>query len=109
MKVTIVRGGGLAGIVTETEVDSDQLTPEDADTLEVQVKDAGLSSVSDDETPPSHADEVSYRVTVDDGGESQSVTLREGSMPDAVRSLIAWIDTVPGHKKRISPPRPPAS
>ena len=34
MKVTVVRGGGLAGIVTETEVDSDQLSPDDADALE---------------------------------------------------------------------------
>ena len=109
MKVTVVRGGGLAGIVTETEVDSDQLTSEDADALEAQVNDAGFSSLSDDESPPSHPDEVSYRVTVDDGSRSQSVTLRESTLPDAVRSLIAWIDAIPGHKKRISPPGPPAS
>ena len=34
MKVSIVRGGGLAGIVTRTELDADRLPPDAARTLE---------------------------------------------------------------------------
>ncbi len=109
MKVIVVRGGGLAGIVTETEVDSDQLSADDSNALEEKVRDAGLSELAEDPSPPSYPDEVSYRVTVEDGERSRSVTLREGTMPDTVRSLIAWLDAVPGHQKRISPPGPPAS
>ncbi len=109
MKVTVVRGGGLAGIVTETEVDSDQLSPDDADALEAKVREAGLFDLDDDASPPSYADEVSYRLSIEDGERSHTATLREGTLPDTVRSFISWLGAVPGHHKRISPPGPTAS
>jgi hypothetical protein len=109
MKVTVVRGGGLAGIVTETEVDSDQLSPDDADALEAKVREAGLFDLNDEATPPSYADEVSYRLSIEDDERSHTVTLREGTLTDTVRSLISWLDAVAGNQKRISPPGPPAS
>lgn len=109
MKVTVVRGGGLAGLVTETEVDSDQLSPDDADALEAKVRDAGVFELSDAESPQSYPDEMSYRVTVEEGERSHTVTLREGTMPDAIRSLISWLDGISGKKRRIFPAGPPAS
>jgi hypothetical protein len=108
MKLTVVRGGGLAGTVVKTELASGDLSPEDAKTLHKLVQDAGLLERGEREPPPSRPDELSYRLTLEHAGRSHTVNLAESTMPEAVRSLISWSDSVPGGRTGIEPAGPPA-
>jgi hypothetical protein len=108
MKLSVVRGGGVAGTVVKTELASDDLSPEDAGTLHKLVQDAGLLEEGEREQPPSRPDELSYGLTVEHAGHSHTVNLTESTMPEAVRSLIAWSGSVPGGRTGIEPPGPPA-
>jgi hypothetical protein len=108
MKLSVVRGGGVAGTVVRTDLASGDLSPEDAGTLHELVRDAGLLEGGQREPPPARPDEPSYKLTVEHAGHSHTVSLTESTMPEAIRSLISWSDSVPGGKTRIEPPGPPA-
>jgi emfourin len=112
VKLSVVRGGGLAGIATRTEVTSDVLSDEGARTLRDKVEQAGVLTM-EDALPRrgSHPDESHYELVVEDEGREHSVRLSEGTMPESVRSLIAWADSVPEREERIEAPgadAPPA-
>jgi hypothetical protein len=87
VKVSIVRGGGLAGIATRTELTSEAL-PDDArrrlETLAGEVSSAAAAG-------PAHPDEMLYRVTVD----AVSATYTESSLPAPVRELIDFVRARP--------------
>jgi hypothetical protein len=108
MKLSVVRGGGVAGTVLKTELASGDLSPEDAKTLHELVRDAGLLERGAGEPPPPRPDELSYRLTVEHAGRSHTVNLTESTMPEAVRSLISWSGSVSGARTEIEPPGPPA-
>ncbi|MEV0051542.1 protealysin inhibitor emfourin [Saccharopolyspora shandongensis] len=103
LRVSIVRGGGLAGLVITTAVDTSALTEEDAATLRDLVRAADLENV-----PPSTRaampDAQSYEITVESGETSRTVVLTERDLSAAVRSLITWIESVPGHERSVRPP-----
>jgi hypothetical protein len=101
LKVTITRGGGLAGISRQTELASDALAEDDAATLRDQV--AG-SDWLDEETraaPEMHPDEMSYEVTVEDQGQATTRRFTEQTLPESLRSLIAWVDGRPERSQSI--------
>jgi emfourin len=105
MKLSVKRGGGLAGIATRTELESAALPPAEAQALDEKVSESGLLSMPPQPaTPPSHPDELQYELTVDRDGDSHTVRLPEGALPDEVRSLIEWADARPEREQRIVPP-----
>ncbi|MDQ4133582.1 MAG: hypothetical protein M3179_10350 [Actinomycetota bacterium] len=105
MKVTVVRGGGIAGLVTTTSADTNALPPEQADALRTQVEGSGLMHLPARVSgPTAQPDAFAYQVTVEDGDRVQKVSLSEDALPPAVRSLISWLDSVPGREQRIAPP-----
>lgn len=109
MKLSVVRGGGVAGTVLKTELASGDLSPEDASTLRELVRAAGLLEERGvGEQPPSRPDEPSYRLTVEHAGHSHTVDLTESTIPETIRSLISWSDSVSGAKTETEPPGPPA-
>lgn len=108
MKLSVVRGGGVAGTIVKTELASGDLSPEDASTLHELVRDAGLLEEGQGEPPPPRPDEPSYRLTVEHEGRSHTVNLTESTMPEAVRSLISWSGSVAGAKTEIESPGSPA-
>jgi len=103
MRVSIVQGGGLVPIVTTTIADSASLSHENAEALRRKVEDAGLFGLSA-AGGDRHPDRPSYEITVEDDGRQNQVVLDDAALPDAVRSLISWVGSVPGHQQRIGPP-----
>ena len=102
MRLSVTRGGGLAGAVTRAELDSDVLSSEDARTLRDKVKEAGLLEHDDSPpSPPSHPDDLAYEVTIEDEGVRRTTRVHESAMSDAVRSLIAWSDSRPERRMRV--------
>lgn len=105
MKVSIVRGGGLAGLVTTTAADADSLAPEDAKELRAKVEEAGVFDLpSTLTTGRPQADRFNYAVTVEDEGREHTILASEEALPPSVRSLVSWVKTVPGREDDIGPP-----
>ena len=95
MKLSVVRGGGIAGIATRTELSADSLSASDASTLRAKVEEAGLARLADDVPAHPQPDDLLYEVTLHDDAGAHTVHLTESTLPEAVRSLIAWADSMP--------------
>jgi hypothetical protein len=105
VKLTVIRGGGLAGLSRQAELSSDALQPAEATKLSELVEGAGLlGEAAPREAAPAHPDEMGYEVSVEHEGRAQTLRFTEQTLPDSVRSLIAWIDSRPEHRKSIVPP-----
>lgn len=99
-----MRGGGLAGLVTTTTADSEALAPKDAEALRARVEGSGLLQLPARSADPTrYPDAFDYAVTVEDAGLTQQVSLTEDALPPAIRSLISWVDAVPGHQDTVGP------
>ena len=104
LKLTILRGGGLAGLTRQTELASEELPPAEATELQELVEGAGLlgEAAPREVAPgPGHPDELSYEVTVEHEGEARTQRFTEQTLPDEVRRLIASIDSRPEVRQSI--------
>jgi hypothetical protein len=102
LKLTILRGGGLAGLTRQTELASDALAPAEATELHELVEGAGLlCEAAPREAPPGHPDELSYEVIVEHEGEARTQRFTEQTLPEPVRRLIASIDSKPESRQSI--------
>jgi hypothetical protein len=90
--------------VTSTVADSAALTPEDADTLRTKVREAGLLDVPPRTNGPHDPDTQSYEITVEAGDRPITTVLDEHDLSPAIRSLIDWIESVPGHEETVDSP-----
>ena len=102
-----MQGGGFAGLVSTTVADESALAPEDAETLRSKVEEAGLFDLSPKRSAargPAQPDRGSYELVVEDGDRQNRLVLGEGELPPSVRSLISWVQSVPGREKGVSGP-----
>ena len=105
MKVSVVRGGGLAGVVQTTIADSDTLAPEHAAQLRRKVDEAGFFGLPGDTgRSPGTPDRFLYAVTVEDDDRAHTVRRAEPDLPDGLGALIDWVSSVPGRRDELSPP-----
>jgi hypothetical protein len=92
VRVSVVRGGGLAGITTRTELSRSDLPAADAGTLDGLVEQAGVR-----EPPASPAprgpDQMLYEVEVSDDDGQVRARFSDADLPDRVRRLIEWVDS----------------
>lgn len=105
MKVSVVRGGGVSGLVTVTSVDSRALSSADAETLAGMIEEAGGFDGPEPGTGGrSVPDELRVAVTLEDGARHRTVSWAEHDLPDPLRSLVAWVSAAPGRTEEVSPP-----
>ena len=100
MRVTVVRSGGIAGMVTTTTVDAADLDGPGADSLRSVVSGCSFRERSGP-VAPAMRDGFSYEVTlVDDDGASQQVRFVQGTAPEGMDTLLRWVDDCPaGHQE----------
>jgi hypothetical protein len=94
MRVHFERAGGFAPTATRLNytADTNDLAPADADSLRKLVVNADVSNLtsrSRDLRP--QPDAFYYRVTVEDGGGSNSVVASDTDMPPSLRPLVDWL------------------
>ena len=94
MKVTVVRGGGVAGMATRTQLDSNALPAGDAQTLSSFVQGAALQEGAT-VPPPATPDDLLYEISVEDAGTQVTRRFTEGNLPEDIRQLVQWIDSRP--------------
>jgi hypothetical protein len=105
MKVSIVRGGGVTGMTTLTELDEHALSTEASTALRQKMADAEAALPAQDtsagEGPP---DAQQYELTLEGDHGARTVRLDDASLSGPVRSLIEWVDTQPERTMQIVPP-----
>jgi hypothetical protein len=87
MKVSIVRGGGVAGVATRTQLAADAL-PRDAGE---RLRELASAVAPADDAASRGPDELLYRVQVD----GVTATHTETTLPEPVRALIDFVDERP--------------
>ena len=112
MKVSVVRGGGLAGLLETTTADSERLGGDDAARLRRKVEEAGFFDLPGDVPRAGGvggADRFHYAVTVEDADRAHTVRRAEPDLPEALQALIDWVGSVPGAETGLAPPGMPGS
>lgn len=99
----MVRGGGFAGLVRTLTADEADLDPADAATFRTLVDKADLAHLSPP-TRPAYPDVPILEITLEDGDETHTVLIPDPDLPDDVRTLLDWLDTVPNTHKSMGPP-----
>jgi hypothetical protein len=105
VKVSVVRGGGVSGLVTVTTVDSQTLSADDAKTLARMVDEADAFNAPDvTATHGAGPDEFQVSVTFEDATRNRTVTAAEHDLPSRLRSLVDWVSSAPGRTEEVGPP-----
>ncbi|GLW09524.1 hypothetical protein Misp01_46530 [Microtetraspora sp. NBRC 13810] len=105
MKVSIVRRGGFAGLVTTTTVDSAALPAEQDAELRARVSRSGLLDLPARAGGPGPgADLYDYEVRVEDRGGARTVRIGERELTGPLRDLVGYVASLPGATKRTGPP-----
>jgi hypothetical protein len=94
MQVTVQRSGGFAGLQLVWKVDSQELKPSEARSLQELVERSGLAASSLPDIVQTHgADIFEYAVTVETPKKRCSVKVQaeEAQIPHTIRSLIEWV------------------
>jgi hypothetical protein len=95
--VSIIRGGGMAGIATRTLLASEAL-PKDACR---RLRELASAVAPADDAAVRHPDETLYRVDVD----GVIATHTETTLPEPVRALIEFVDERPERRDALELPR----
>ena len=102
MKVSVIRGGGVAAISTRTELDAGALSPADARTLADKVQRAGLAREAPPVTGPPWPDQTIYELVVEGDQGPTTARFTEQNLPEAAADLIAWIDSRPERTQSLA-------
>jgi hypothetical protein len=101
VKLTIRRGGGIAGIVARTELDTSDLPLPAAETFAAQMNQSGLRESGEPPAAVRRPDDQLYEISWEEPGRQGSRRYSEESLPEGVRQLIAWVDGRPERTESI--------
>lgn len=104
MKLTIRRGGGIAGIVARTELDQNALPKPDAETFAGQVERARIRERNDAPATTPWPDSQLYEITLEESGPPVNVHFTDETLPEDVSRLLAWVDARPERIESIELP-----
>lgn len=102
MRVSVVRGGGIAGLVTTTTLDAADLSPPDARALRAKVDAAGVLAASSRTAP--RPDRFTYELTVDADGHQHSLRVGEADLSPELSELVTWVQSAPARQQQVRPP-----
>jgi len=95
MKVTVIRGGGIAGIAMRTELSAMALSPEDAQTLAGKLTNVDLQGAPEGKSGRTQPDQMLYEFVVDDGNGEKRARFTDENLPEAAHDLLEWLDSRP--------------
>lgn len=96
MKVSVTQTGGPLGVPLHHALDSSHLSEEDAAELARRARSVEAAS----EPERTYPGELAYTVLVEpDDGPPVEASYTDGTMPDEVRHLTAWVQRHPGGRR----------
>jgi hypothetical protein len=90
VRVTFVQSGGVVGARRACELDSSQLSRDEARELESLVTESQLLA-SGDHRSPRGRDLRLYEIQVDNGAKTVSVTFDDLTLPERARPLVGFL------------------
>ena len=103
MKVSITQGGTIVPVLTTTEVDSEALGAADAAALRGLVERAGIGGGHSPATGQAQPDRGSYRITLEDGGRKESLSVPDAELRPEMRALVDFVTGHPKATQRVEP------
>lgn len=95
MKISVTQTGGVIGTPARFELDSAALSEPEAAELARRT-----SAVKPVAAPPRlYPGELQYAVRVDDDDLEVEGEYTDGSMPEDIRDLVAWVQAHPSHRR----------
>lgn len=91
MRVTLEQSGGFAGLMITRTVDTQDLSPTEAQQLEQLVKQSNFFQLNSIVEMSPQPDRFGYTMTIEMNGQTHSIELSETNMPEPVRSLVEWV------------------
>jgi hypothetical protein len=101
VNLTIRRGGGIAGILARTDLDTNNLPLPDAETFAAKMDRSGLRDQEEPPAPGRRPDAQLYEIGWKESGRQYSRRYSEESLPEGVRQLLAWVDGRPERVESI--------
>jgi hypothetical protein len=99
MKIKFRQTGGYAGLVKSIEIDSEQVSMEEAQRLQSLVDQAAFFDLPDpgQQVMP---DEEQYWITIESIGRSRGISMGRSSVPTALKALINYLADQAKYEKR---------
>ncbi len=95
MHIDFTRTGGFAGMRLSCSVDTDQLPADQATELNTLLGNAAFFELPDKIVPDKQQpDRFEYRLNVDAGDKSHSVTVSDAAAPESLRPLLNYLTTL---------------
>ncbi|MFD1212984.1 protealysin inhibitor emfourin [Arthrobacter sp. GCM10027362] len=101
MKLTVRRGGGIAGIVRRTELDDSDLPPDDAKTFAGEVDRAGVRHLTSPAVGRRRPDEQLYEILLEEAGRQFRLNYTDATLPEDIRRLIERVDVRPQRRESL--------
>ena len=98
-----MRGGGLAGLVSRTELDTADLPDADARRFDDLCRAAQLEPLAA-EPAPGAADALLYELTLEDAGGRRTARFTDATLPESTQALLSFVDERPERTTRVAPP-----
>jgi hypothetical protein len=94
MRVYLERTGGFAGMSRTTKVDTTAISQDTANQLPQLLQESDFYNLPDyiDSSSPK-PDSFYYRLTVEDNGQTHTVSVGESAVPSNLKALIEWINS----------------
>jgi hypothetical protein len=101
MHIEFVRSGGFAGMRLAASVDSQNLPPEQASTLDKMIADTGFFDLPEQIKPSAPGpDRFEYQVVISSAGQTHSVNVNEAVIPDRLRPLLDFLTSLAMSSKK---------
>jgi len=91
MRVSCRKTGGVAGLKISAEIDSDQLSSDQAHKMNELVERAKLFDQAAKPGGKSMPDQFQYEITVEDGGKKHSFVTNDATASEELLDLVDWL------------------
>ncbi|KAM3102112.1 protealysin inhibitor emfourin [Phormidesmis sp. 146-20] len=90
MKISFERSGGFAGLIMTTSIDTETLSPTEANQVCQMVEAADFFNLPTTIAAP-QPDRFHYQITIEERDRLHTIQIDESVMPDRLSPLIEWM------------------
>jgi hypothetical protein len=91
MRILFERTGGFAGLIMTTTIDTNTLSPTEANQVRQMVEAADFFNLPATIASTSQPDRFHYQMTVEESDRHHTVQIDESVMPDRLSPLVEWM------------------
>jgi hypothetical protein len=93
MRIYLERTGGFAGMSRTMTVDTTSIPKETANLLPQLLEESNFFNLpAYIDSPSPQPDRLQYQLTIEDNGQTHSVSVGESSIPTNLKPLIEWVN-----------------